>query len=361
MGNETGSGDRKGHCNDREKECSPSGEVLPCHLVDAKHNGNVLEKSAHSKPPVSTASDATDILECLRQQLANGNASYISKIPSEMVVYSVDKLNSCYGHKSTAGDAAEKSNVSNVTSDVDVANVLCQDMLKDKWKSLQAESQSLVPESGFTVKCQRSVMSSHCGLGTGLTGDIHVTSVDHLDTSSGHSVIDGHHRLPVSTAVDPSCVYHPDTTGGVKNINIQRSGGGNLLEAKNSHCGGQTVAIPTSGHSVAMATECMRLNQLPVLASYDTAIVVRRSDVDKYAASDIGLLQSNVVTHHVNGMVVVPGSALVASYGVAGVLDTSALSNVILDNRLLAQTDIKDNTSTVHSQVMHLACSLVVI
>jgi len=41
MGNETGAGDRKGHCNDRKKECSPNGKVLPSHLVDTKHNGEL--------------------------------------------------------------------------------------------------------------------------------------------------------------------------------------------------------------------------------------------------------------------------------------------------------------------------------
>ena len=323
-------------------------------------SGDALEKSTHSKPLVSAANDAADILECLRQHLANGNTSYISKIPSEMIVYPVDKLNSCCGHKSATEDAAEKSNVSNVSFELDATRDPCQDMLKDKWKSLQvpAQSQSLVSES--EVKGQRSVTSSYCGLMTGLTGEVHVTSIGHLDSSSGHAVMDSHQRLPVSTALDQSC-DHPDT-GGVKNINTPRPGGGNLPDTKNFHCGGQTVAIATSGHSVAMATECMQLNQLPLLASYDNAIVVRRNDVEKYAASDISLLQSNVVTHHVDGMVVVPGSALVASYGltvpVSHVLNTAGLSDVILDNQLLAQTDTKDHTSPVQSQVNYLLRSL---
>ena len=326
-------------------------------------SGDVFEKSTHSKPLVSAASDAADILECLRQQLANGNASYISKIPSEMIAYPVDKLNSCCGHKSATEDAAEKSSVSNVSFGIDATKDPCEDMLNDKWKSqqVQAESQSLVSQSEVTVKGQRSVTSSYCGLMTGLTGEVHVASIGHLDSSSGHAVVDSHQRLPVSTALDQSCDH--SNTGGVTNINTPRPGGGNLLGTKNFHCGGQTVAIATSGHSVAMATDCMQLNQLPLLASYDSAIVVRRNVVDKYAASDIGLLQSNVVTQHVDGMVLVPGSALVASYGltvpVSHVLNTAALSDVILDNQLLAQTDTKDRTSPVHSQVNYLLRSQV--
>ena len=325
--------------------------------------GDVLGNSAALKPPVSKANDATDILECLRQQLANGNASCVSRIPSEMMLYSVDKLNGCHGCKSLVANSEGENNLSSIVSDVDVAKMPCQVMLKDSWKSLptesqslisESESQSLISESEFTDKGQGSATNSYCSLVTTelcgaelLCGESHVVaaSTGQLDGASGHTVTDGHHRLPVS--VDTSCGHHPNT----KNIHIQNPTGGNLLEAK-TQC--------SSGQPVAMATECMQLNQLPVLVSCDTAVAFCRGAIDKDAtvASDVGrsnLLQSHVVTHHVDGMVVMPGSALVGSYGLAipvtNILDTSALSTVILDNRLLAHTDVKNHT---HSQVRQL-------